>query len=347
MQPLTEPKAMTNESISGFLNSIAEAKRAFDAEPQYQSRIQQLEGNNLSLSQTIAARELRIHELKNELDRQTQALRSAEVERDDAGFRHLEADDKVQNLLVVVRGFIGDALKVCSAVTGEEQVVISEESLTDINKFNQEQSRSIDNLAFNLAEREKELQKLKDDMRLAQEQLTRPFASATLSSAEDGTDPWYRSGCNEEPIPSAIGQGQSAPVPTSGSAPIPQGLGNESVTDPTASILQGAPNADALEVQPSHAFAASPEGQSDGPFAKTDTTGPVSASSTTVETSTDAVSNASPPERNRDRSTFYKGRKYYDVTYYVPLHSWLDGGGTKEDYDWRPLPEVNRASHNS
>src|SRR5258707_444443 len=90
----------------------------------------------------------------------------------------------------------------------------------------------------------------------------------------------------------------------------------------------------------------STEGQSDGPFAKTiGESQSTTVSSTTADSTTDAVSPASPPERNRDESTRFKGRRYYDVTYFVPLHEWLSKGGTREDYDWRPLPEANRASN--
>src|SRR6266704_933346 len=91
-------KAMTNENISGFLNSIAEAKRAFDAEPEHLQRIADLEADQRRLGETVAARELRIHSLKQDNDALLGKLRSVEAERDDAGFRHLEADDKVQSL---------------------------------------------------------------------------------------------------------------------------------------------------------------------------------------------------------------------------------------------------------
>src|SRR6266700_1262102 len=93
-------RKMTNENISGFLNSIAEAKRAFDAEPEHLQRIADLEQDQRRLGETVAARELRIHSLKQDNDALLQKLRSVEAERDDAGFRHLEADDKVQNLLI-------------------------------------------------------------------------------------------------------------------------------------------------------------------------------------------------------------------------------------------------------
>src|SRR6266705_4373711 len=109
-------KAMTNENISGFLNSIAEAKRAFDAEPEHLQRIADLEADQRRLGETVAARELRIHSLKQDNDALLGKLRSVEAERDDAGFRALEADDKVQNLLIVVRGFVIEGLKIISAV---------------------------------------------------------------------------------------------------------------------------------------------------------------------------------------------------------------------------------------
>src|SRR6266850_4948206 len=116
---------MTNENISGFLNSIAEAKRAFDAEPEYQSRIAELERDKQRLGETVASRELRIHQLKQDQETLTQRLRSAEVERDDAGFRALEEADRVSALLTLVRGFVGDGLKAISAIEGQEQIVVS------------------------------------------------------------------------------------------------------------------------------------------------------------------------------------------------------------------------------
>src|SRR6266702_5093321 len=121
-------KAMTNENISGFLNSIAEAKRAFDAEPEHLQHIADLERERQDLSETVAARELRIHALKQVETDLLQKLRSVEAERDDAGFRALEEADKVSSLLVTLRGFINDGLKVLSAVQEEEQVIISKES---------------------------------------------------------------------------------------------------------------------------------------------------------------------------------------------------------------------------
>ncbi|SRR6266849_818549 len=310
---------MTNESISGFLNSIAEAKRAFDAEPEYQQRIRNLEDNHEEQLETIAKRELHILGLKQANEELMQKLRSVEAERDDAGFRALEADDKVQGLLTLVHQFVGDGLKAISAVEGRELFVIGKDE-------HQGNIASIDLLEDANRELNDELQRLQTDMRLAQEQLTRPFAPSvdTASSQGEGTDHWYNSLRQDR-------EGQRAVDPTIASTP--SSIAPEEVTN-ASSVVSGS-----IESQ---------EGQSDGPFAKTEDVTPVpNAASAGAESETSAVSNASPPERNRDRSTFYKGRKYYDVTYYVPLHQWLEGGGTREDYEWRPLPEVNRASHQS
>lgn len=327
---------MTNESISGFLNSIAEAKRAFDAEPEYQRRISELELEKCRLGDTVAQRELRIHDLKQSETELMQKLRSVEAERDDAGFRHLEADDKVQGLLTLVHSVIRDALKAVSAVEGKESIVIDKNHYEALAKDRDAQS-------FRVADLETQLEHLQTDMLFAQEQLTRPFVPSedTSSSKDEGTDPWSP---KPEPyeLPRSVPefqQGQREAVPTTSvSVPTLQASG-QSETDPTT-----APTPSSASVQEVSDASSAERGLIEG---QTDHTSQVSAFSTSAKSETSAASSASPPERNRDRSTFYKGRKYYDVTYYVPLHLWLDGGGTKEDYDWRPLPDVSRASHSS
>ncbi len=324
---------MTNENISGFLNSIAEAKRAFDAEPEYQSRIAELERDKQRLGETVAQRELRIHALKQDQETLTQRLRSAEVERDDAGFRALEEADRVSSLLTLVRGFVSDGLKAISAVEGQEQIVVSRAALDRDHDELANEKRLTEALEDKIKEGEAQLAALHEDMRLAQEQLTRPFAGAISSSSGDTMAPLY------EPAD----WGERATDPTT--APTPSSAEPQEVSN-ASSVGSGSTETDGIGRQ-----LIKPTGQSDGPFASNvtsgDTSEPVIVSSPSVESETSAVSSASqtPPERNRDESTRFKGRKYYDVTYFVPLHEWLSKGGTREDYDWRPLPEVNRASN--
>ncbi len=34
----------------------------------------------------------------------------------------------------------------------------------------------------------------------------------------------------------------------------------------------------------------------------------------------------------------YEGKRYYDHPVYMTLAAWQDGGGTEDDYNWRPAP---------
>jgi len=289
---------------------MSEAKRAFDAEPMYQKQIAELEKDKQRLGETIAARELRIHELKRNEEVITQALRSAEVERDDAGFRALEEADKVQGLLTLVRQYVGDGLKAISAVEGQESIVIS-------SAQHQGNITSIGLLEDANRELKDEIQQLQDNLRLAQEQLHRPFAPDTSSSGGEGMDPWSNKSTDQRVVDPTI-----ASTPSSAE---PQEVSN--VSSAGSGLI---------------------EGQSDGPFVAQAQSQPESQTVglDTAETEMSAVSSASPSERNRDRATFFKGRRYFDVTYYVPLHQWLAEGGTREDYEWKPS-EFSRASHNS
>jgi hypothetical protein len=36
----------------------------------------------------------------------------------------------------------------------------------------------------------------------------------------------------------------------------------------------------------------------------------------------------------------YVGKRYHDHQFYVSLHGWLEGGGTEEDYTWRPSAQM-------
>lgn len=40
----------------------------------------------------------------------------------------------------------------------------------------------------------------------------------------------------------------------------------------------------------------------------------------------------------------YGGLRYYDHPTYVPFNQWLEGGGSEEDYNWRPAPVGQRSN---
>jgi hypothetical protein len=139
---------MTNHHITDVLASIGEAKRALDAEPQYQARIRELEHKLLIDGQTIAAREERIHALKQSEESLTAKLRSVEAERDDAGFRLLEESDRVSALSSHLRQVIGDSLKLLEVAGGEPQTLITTKALQAHMDHIAELESSIDDIRF-------------------------------------------------------------------------------------------------------------------------------------------------------------------------------------------------------
>jgi hypothetical protein len=96
-------------SVHEILNAITEAKTALDREPVLQSRITELE-HNLDKSQRHAQElELKLMERNATIDALQSKCRSLEVERDDVGFRELEAQDKLDALRNVVKTFTAAA----------------------------------------------------------------------------------------------------------------------------------------------------------------------------------------------------------------------------------------------
>lgn len=345
---------MTNQDIGNFLSSIAEAKRAFDAEPGYRSDITRLTNRCEELGETISRRELHIHDLKGEVSSLTSKLREVEAERDDAGFRCLEETDKVQGLLTLVRESVRHSLE-CLAVVegGKPMVTIPEEARQEWLSLRAAEAQWIDRA--NELERQRDASKaelvevtlradryreeanaLKANLQMAQEQLApRPFVASTIPDGGTGS---FSGGTESSPsvdleadlkgYKEAMGQSERDPTPASVHSSI-----GFTVTDPVVKV-EDARN----------------EGQSDGPFAKADTTQTTQSEtvySQPVPIAESVPSPASPPERNRDPLTRFKDRKYYDVTYFVPYHEWIAGGGTEADYHWRPDYGVNRASHHS
>lgn len=91
--------------VHDILGAITQATSALEREPGYQSRIQELE-KSLNGSQLHAQQlEISIGGYKNKIDELQSKVRSLEVERDDMGFRELEAQDKLDMLRGMVMSF--------------------------------------------------------------------------------------------------------------------------------------------------------------------------------------------------------------------------------------------------
>jgi hypothetical protein len=94
-----------SQSVQEVLNAISEASAALNREPEYKSTIQTLENTRRDLEQHNQRLELHITDYKRTIDELQSKCRSLEVERDDMGFRELEAQDKLDALRLVVKSF--------------------------------------------------------------------------------------------------------------------------------------------------------------------------------------------------------------------------------------------------
>lgn len=98
---------MTREG-SNFIREIAEAYRALEAEGNYLSDIEKLKNEKVLDGERIARLEIKLMDRSDEVDGLKARIRSLEVERDDASFRELEAQDKLDAMRRLVKAFVSD-----------------------------------------------------------------------------------------------------------------------------------------------------------------------------------------------------------------------------------------------
>ncbi len=248
-------------TVDNFVHDLVAMAKAYDTLPGLEAENKQLQEGRLRDGETIARLETRIMDLKAQQDETLAKLRSVEAERDEAGFRQLEAEDKVANLVrsfQVVQVSIGQAV---AAATGSAQhitVMMSEQETGDWEAFKIRQEREALEQAW----------KAQEEARLAMEEAARPKPEAVVdfpTAKEIGEDVAFG-------YPKAEGQSEANPSQEASLSAV----GN----DTTNTVQTGAGS------EPAHGK--------------------------------------------------YFGKRYHDWNYYVPLASWLEGGGTEEDYNWRP-----------
>src|SRR6266446_835017 len=277
-----------------FIREIAEAYRALESEPDLKRQVHDFEGRHIRDGDTIARLETRIMELKAAQDELNTKLRSVEAERDEAGFRQLEAEDKVATLVhtfQVVHSTVGQAV---AAGTGSERditVLMSPQEKAELESFKAEQ----------LHKAEEATRKAEQDC-LAAEEAARPkpepvYPQAVPSEPVEVVNETYAFGIQGQAYSKETGlpvqpMGQSEPLPTSDMAPaVPEsGLSPSAPTQPVTT--ESAPQSEG-DMTKAHYGDIQPRGK-------------------------------------------YFGKRYAEWDYYVPLSSWLEGGGTEEDYHWRP-----------
>src|SRR5258707_5014471 len=86
-------------TVDNFVHDLVAMAKAYDTLPGLEAENKRLKEQRVQDGDTIARLETRIMELKAQQDETNAKLRSVEAERDDAGFRQLEAEDKIANLV--------------------------------------------------------------------------------------------------------------------------------------------------------------------------------------------------------------------------------------------------------
>jgi len=117
-------------SVGNFVHDLVEMAKAMETLPVVEAERNRLVQDNHSLADVVAAREATILRLKDEIEALQSKVREAEVSRDDAEMRFLEADDKLIHFRRLVNGFATDATTLMKAQE-PEPVAVPEPQVTE------------------------------------------------------------------------------------------------------------------------------------------------------------------------------------------------------------------------
>jgi hypothetical protein len=282
---------MTNHDTSHILDALIASKQALDERPRLIAQIEAMEGKIEALGNTIGNHEERIHRLKAENETLTQTLRATEGARDEAMFRELEGQDKVQSLSRHLQRMVQDTLDLLEAAEiGEPMALVTKASrvteketadvLLDVSQRNLELTEANQLLTNSLnessdarAKLREERDRLAEDFRTSQAALEE--ARALLAHA---TSDQRAANPTTDATSSNTSEGQSDSDPT---ALSPSGSESQTALGPNAET-----STDALPKT-------SAEGQSDGPFAPSSDPAPSSDAGEGVSGSVVGVERAS------------------------------------------------------
>lgn len=100
---------MTSENRHNFVADLVEMARATEQLPVVQGQLVEAEKRLDELRNHITNVELALLNRKDEIEQLNEALRKMEVQRDDAEFRFLDAEDRTEKALAFVRSIFGNA----------------------------------------------------------------------------------------------------------------------------------------------------------------------------------------------------------------------------------------------
>src|SRR5260221_6679603 len=184
-------------TVDNFVHDLVAMAKAYDTLPGLEAENKQLQEQHLHDGDIISRLELRIIDLKNQQDETLTKLRSVEAERDEAGFRQLEMEDKIATLVrtfQTVHATVGQGV---AAATGSEKDITVMVSAEEHDEWEEHKAR----LAYERVQKAEEA-------RLAAEEAARPKPEAVVDFPVAHT----------EAIQSQSAEGQSDTPPTQ--API-------------------------------------------------------------------------------------------------------------------------------
>ncbi len=244
-----------SSDINNFLQSMVEAKTALDAMPELRRELEHLKHQVHIQGETIANRELHIHNLKQSEQTLTQKLRSVEAERDDAGFRHLESEDKVQALLKSLHSAVAAGLETISAVSGEGLVVAKAEDQRELTLLRHDidvRAREVEGLNMELTETKDHAAQVEKNWYEAESRASE--LKATLDAAAERFKlPEFEATAPPKPI-----EPISPVVPLDESG---QSAGFSVHTDPTTQTAGPTTPTEEVQAQPDGPFASSSDGE--------------------------------------------------------------------------------------
>jgi len=112
---------MSPANVSSFVGDLVEMAKAYEELPAVRHNLEEVGALLEEERKTVQDRELTILKLKQEIEMLNSAKRSLEVERDDAQFHALEADDRTQRALDFIKATFGNAGSLIQALEPPRQ----------------------------------------------------------------------------------------------------------------------------------------------------------------------------------------------------------------------------------
>lgn len=297
-----------HQNVSSLVSDLVQMAEATRRLPEVERELADMRSASSRDGDTIARLERKLMDRSAEIDELRAKLRSVEAERDDAGFRQLEAEDKSNDLHNVVEGVLSTLGETLGMTDGTDRICVMR--MTEIDRkawleyktkreieWRAQQERSVEEARIATSEQSKD---------------GSTQAEPGSAYASDGTislEPFY-----PESQPTDLVEVREEPRP---SVVFAEGASTEAKT----ACVQ---DAEGLSPGQSDPLPTAPMQPIPEP--------PISTTATLQDGAT-----FNEPVRSLSESVGrYAGKKYHDHPYYVSEESWVANGGTLEDYHWKP-----------